>query len=277
MKKLLEDYLLAKTMRKYFQVMKNTFEEYLVYRVNFLMWRVRNILGLLTGYFLIKAIFTEGRVIYGYDLEKILTYIFTVSILRAIIFASRTVDLAGVINSGDLTNYLTKPISTLKVWFTRDIADKALNIGFCLTEVGLIIYFLKPPFFIQTNPVKILAFIASAFLAILLYFLINFLIGLIGFWTPEVWAPRFIFTILLDFFSGGVIPLDVLPSPVYKLFQLTPFPYLLFNPINIWLGRASLLGAFASLAIVVFWIGIFYLIVQLVWQKGLRIYSAEGR
>jgi len=264
-------------MPKYLQLIKNTFQEYFVYRVNFLMWRVRNILGLLTGYFLIKAIFTEGRVIYGYDIERILTYIFTVSILRAIIFSSRTVDLAGVINSGDLTNYLIKPISTLKVWFTRDIADKALNIGFCLFEVGLIIYLFKPPFFIQTNPLHILAFIISAFLAILLYFFINFLMGLIGFWTPEVWAPRFIFTILMNFFSGGVVPLDVLPPSIYRLFQLTPFPYLLFNPVNIYLGRTSLFGIFASLAVVVFWIAVFYLAVQFIWQKGLRIYSAEGR
>jgi len=264
-------------MSKYLQIIRNTFEEYFVYRVNFLMWRVRNILGLLTGYFLIKAIFTEGRVIYGYDFERILTYIFTVSILRAIIFSSRTVDLAGVINSGDLTNYLIKPVSTLKVWFTRDIADKILNIGFCLLEVGLIIYLLKPPFFIQTNPLQILAFIASAFWAILLYFFISFLIALIGFWTPEVWAPRFIFSILLNFFSGGVVPLDVLSPSIYKLFQLTPFPYLLFNPVNIYLGRTSLLGIFAPLAVVVFWIAIFYLIVQFIWQKGLRIYSAEGR
>lgn len=264
-------------MLKYLQIIKNTFEEYFIYRVNFLMWRVRNVLGLLTGYFLIKAIFTGGKVIYGYDLERILTYIFTVSILRAIIFASRTVDLAGVITSGDLTNYLIKPISTLKVWFTRDIADKILNIGFCFLEVGLIVYLFKPPFFIQTNPLQILVFIASSFLAILLYFFINFLISLVGFWTPEVWAPRFIFTILMNFFSGGVVPLDVLPPPIYELFQLTPFPYLLFNPINIYLGRASLLGSFASLVIVLFWIVIFYLIAQFIWQKGLRVYTAPGR
>jgi len=50
-----------------------------------------------------------------------------------------------------------------------------------------------------------------------------------------------------------------------------------FNPANIYLGRTSLFGIFASLAVVVFWIAIFYLAVQFVWQKGLRIYSAEGR
>jgi len=28
---------------------------------------------------------------------------------------------------------------------------------------------------------------------------------------------------------------------------------------------------------VAFWIAIFYLAVQFVWQKGLKVYSAEGR
>ena len=264
-------------MRKYLFVIRNTFQEYFIYRVSFVMWRFRSVLGLLTGYFLIKAIFSQGKIIYGYDLERILTYIFSVSVLRAIIFSSRTIDLAGAIQSGDLTNILIKPISAIKFWFSRDLADKILNIVFSLLELILIVYLMKPPFFIQLNPFYLLLFVFSITLAVLLYFLINYLLALIGFWTPEVWAPHFIFNILLNFFAGGLIPLDVLPKKVNIFFQLTPFPYLLFNPISIYLGKVHWSIGVSMIVVCSVWIGIFYLIIKRVWQKGLLIYQAEGR
>ena len=264
-------------MAKYLLIIRNTFEEYFIYRVNFLLWRLRNVLGFLTGYFLIKAIFTQGKVIYGYDLEKILTYLFSVSILRAVVFSSRTVDLAGVIQSGNLTNILIKPISPLLVWFSRDLADKILNIFFSLLELGLIIYLVKPPLFVQSNPFYLFLFLFLVGLALVLYFLINFLLSLVGFWTPEVWAPRFLFNILLNFFSGGIVPLDVLPKTVRLLFQLTPFPYLLFNPIAVYLGKVPLLVAAGMVLIGLFWMGVFYSLVQFFWQKGLLVYESEGR
>jgi len=264
-------------MIKYLFIIRNTFEEYFIYRINFLFWRLRNILGLLTGYFFIKVVFGQEKILYGYDLEKILTYIFSVSVLRAVIFSSRVADLAGVIQTGDLTNLLLKPISTLRYYFSRDLADKVLNISFSLLELGVIIYLLKPPFFLQKNLFSLILFIFSAGLALLLYFFINFLLSLIGFWTPEVWAPQFLFGILLNFFSGGLIPLDVLPKPVQFVFQVTPFPYLLFNPMTVYLGKSSLLTALGMILISLVWIGIFYFLVRRVWQKGLLIYQAEGR
>lgn len=257
--------------------MRNAFQEYFIYRVNFVMWRLRNVLGLVTGYFLIKAIFSQGKVIYGYDLERILTYIFSVSVLRAIVFSSRTADLAGQIQSGDLTNILLKPVSVLKVWFSKDLADRILNISFSLIEISLIIYLVKPPLFIQLNPLYIILFVVSTGLALTLYFFINFLLSLIGFWTPEIWAPQFLFSILLNFFAGGFIPLDVLPKNVSLFFQLTPFPYLLFNPLTIYFGRVDWLTAIGMIFVSLIWTGIFYLAVQYVWQKGLLIYQAEGR
>ena len=264
-------------MGKYLLIIRNTLEEYFIYRVNFLLWRLRNILGFLTGYFLIKAIFTQGRVVYGYDLEKILTYLFSVSILRAIVFSSRTPDLAGVIQSGNLTNILIKPISVLKVWFVRDLADKSLNILFSLLELGFVIYLVKPPLFFQSNLPYLVLFVLLTVLALILYFFINFLLSLVGFWTPEIWAPRFLFNILVSFLSGGLVPLDALPKGVYILLQLTPFPYLLFNPIKVYLGQVDWLMGMGMVFIGLIWVGIFYLLVQFIWYKGLLVYQAEGR
>lgn len=262
---------------KYWQVFKLSWQEQLVYRLNFVMWRVRNITALVTIYFLWLAIFRERGEILGYSQTLMLTYILATSILRAVILSSRTIDVAGEIVQGDLTLYLLRPLSYFKYWFTRDIADKVLNIGFAAVEISLLILLLKPPIFLQTNLVYLLGFLVATSLGIILYFFINMLLGMIGFFSPEAWAPRFLFIVSIEFFAGGLFPLDVLPVGIFRLFQSLPFGYLLFFPINVYLGRVSPAEMFFGLAVSSFWIFASYRFLEFVWQKGLRTYAAEGR
>lgn len=265
-------------MEKYWVVFKNTIGEYFAYRLNFIMWRVRTVFQLLTIYFLWWAIFqSRQEEIFGYSQKLILTYILGVSLLRAVVFASRTVDVGEQISRGDLTNFLLRPISYLKYWFTRDLADKVLNIFCAVFEVTLIFWLLRPSIMIQTNFLLLFLFLASAILALVLFFYINFLFGLLGFWTPEVWAPRFVFFIFIEFLAGGLFPLDILPKLLYETLQLLPFSYLLFFPLKIYLGQLSNLQILEGFTVGFFWVLIFYQIVKLVWHRGLLIYSAEGR
>ncbi|MBI4100514.1 ABC-2 family transporter protein [Candidatus Microgenomates bacterium] len=265
-------------MKKYWQVFKNTWDEYFTYRLNFIMWRVRTVLQLLAIYFLWWSIFQNQKgEIFGYSQSLLLTYILGTAILRAIVFSSRTISVGDEINQGNLTNFLLKPISYLKYWFTRDLADKSMNISFAIFELTLIIILLRPPLFLQTDIINLLFFIASVILAIVLYFYINFLLGLVAFWSPEVWAPRFIFFILVEFFAGGLFPLDILPEFLYRIVKFLPLSYLEFFPLKIYLGQLNNFQVIQSLFISFIWILIFSQIVNRVWEKGLRVYSAEGK
>lgn len=151
-----------------------------------------------------------------------------------------------------------------------------MNIFFSLFELMILFLLLKPPLFIQTDISYLPFFLTSIILAVLLYFFLNFLIGLVGFWSPEVWGPRFILGIVLSFFAGGLFPLDIFPKPIFDFFQILPFSYLLFFPLKIYLGQLSLSQIFAGLFISAAWVIFLYLIVKITWGKGLRIYSAEG-
>lgn len=265
-------------VKKYWPVFKNTWQEYFTYRLNFAMWRVRTVTQLLLVYFLWCAIFQNQKgEIFGYSQQLILTYILGVSFLRAIVFSSRTIDVGDEINRGNLTNFLLKPLSYLKYWFTRDLADKILNLTLAVFELTLIFWLLKPEIFWQADIWRLTLFGLAALLAMLLYFYINFLFGLLAFWTPEVWAPRFVFLIFLEFFAGALFPLDILPKFLFNTLAFLPFPYLLFFPLKIYLGQLGFFQITTGFVISLSWILVFYQIVQLVWHQGLRIYSAEGR
>ncbi len=264
-------------MNKYIQLIKISWDNGLVYRLNFLMWRVRLILGLLTAYFLWKAVFSGRDALFGYSESAMITYILVASLLQSLVLATRSIDLAGIINSGDLSNILVKPISNFWYWLSRDLADKILNLLFAAAELTLLFILLRPPLVLPpVVPVVLLILVVLPF-STFLYYLINYLFGLLGFWTPEVWAPRFLLFVILQFVAGSLFPLDVLPQSIQKIVSWTPFPYLIFFPTQLYLGKLTepqiITGTIAAL----FWIGILTFIVKITWIKGLKNYGAEGR
>lgn len=268
---------LPKLIRKYLVVLRMTWEEYFVWRINFVLWRFRQILQLITLYFFWSVALSGQEDFLGYTQGAMLTYILGTQIVRSIILSSRSVDVAGEIHDGKLTNYLIRPVSYFGFWFTRDLSDKFLNIFFAIVEVGALVLLFKPPLVFQENALFLALALVSAGLALTLYFLFSFVISLLAFWVREVWASRFLTFIIIDFFAGGFFPVDILPAPLFAAISLTPFPYLIFFPIKIYLGQVALSQIFVGFAVVVFWILTSMAALSWVWSRGLRTYTAEGR
>lgn len=264
-------------MNKYILVVKNTWSEFLTYRLSFVMWRLRNVLQILTLYFLWSSIIPPNASLFGYSHSLMLTYVLGTAIVGAIVFSTRTHEVGDNINSGDLSIFLIRPVNYFGYWFARDLGDKLSNIFFSIIEFILLFLILRPPIFIQTDIVTLLLSVAAIICGTLLFFAIGLLLGLIGFWSPEIWAPRFILFILITFFAGGVFPLDILPQAFLQISTYLPFSYLLYFPIKIYLGQLPLQDIFFGLSICTLWIVAIFFCVQKVWSMGLRAYTAQGR
>lgn len=271
------DSLTLSLTMKYFRVFANTWGEILSYRFNFTMWRFRVVLQLLTMFFLWSTLIPEGSELFGYSRPQILTYILGTSLMGSIVLATKTFEIGEQITTGNLSNFLTKPVSYLKYWAARDLGDKAMNSVFTIVELTLIILLFKPPLFLQTDPVTLFYTFLAVMSAMVMYFFFGFLVGLIGFWSNEIWGPRFIIWILMGFFAGSLFPLDILPAPVFNVLKFLPFTYLQYFPLKIYLGQLSFPQIMEGLTVSLSWLVILFLMIQLVWKKGLKIYGAEGK
>ena len=263
-------------MALYLQILSVTLAEYFAYRLNFVLWRLRSFFSMVIRYYLWLAVYEKAGTLFGYTASQMLTYVLLSTIISGFVLSTRTPDIAGQILNGDVINFLLKPFSFFGYFMSRDFIDKLLNVAFSIIEVFILMALLKPQIYINTDPGAWLALGALTILGCIIAFNINLLISFIAFWSPEVWAPRFIFFILVLFFSGGFFPLDILPVKIYNLLLLTPFPYFYFIPTKIYLGYTGfeLLGYGVA---TIFWTVITSYIVLFVWKKGLRGYSFYGR
>jgi len=271
---------LKEYLSKYISIFRISFAQEFAYKLNFVMWRVRNVIQVFVVFYFWDTAFSESQsTIFGYDRAKILTYTFGILLVRAVVLSARAVDVSGQIANGDLSNLLLKPFGFMKYWFTRDLSSKSLNLMFAVGETSVLFFVLKPPLFLQTNGYLLLEFMIFLVLATILFYLILFLVNMVAFWMPENgWAAQFLFIVIItEFLSGGTLPLDIFPESVQMILRMLPFGYLIFFPIQVYLGKISQSIIFQGFAIEVFWILILLFLVKSVWQKGLKNYASEGR
>ncbi len=263
-------------MRKYLTILKLSIKEYFAYRLSFILWRVRMFLSILITFFLWNSVFDKNASFAHYGKGSMLSYILFANVISNFVLGTRTTDIASEINDGTIINYLLKPLAFFKYYLTKDIADKLLNTFFVFFEMSIIIFLFKPPLIFPTNLLMALIFLVNG---VFISFFINLILSFIGFWTNEVWAPRFLFIMLVSFLSGSFFPLDILPQPLFLILIATPFPYLFYLPTKFLLGDAGVKPIFIYLMIFFsfLWLFLSWQLAKFMWNKGLKTFSFWGR
>jgi ABC-2 type transport system permease protein len=224
-----------------------------------------------------ESIYGSSTHVFGYGHAQMLTYIFISSIVSFFVLSSRTIDVASVIESGDLSLYLIRPIQFFVYWFSRDLADKFQNIVFSACELTVLFLIFHPTLTFPHSLTAIVLTLLATLGGLTMYFFINMLFGFLAFWSPDVWAPRFLFFVIMFFVSGSTFPLDIYPVPIVKLLSFSPFPYLIFFQSKLWLEQLSpthIAQGFIAMSV---WIIVLGAASNWLWKMGVRSYSADGR
>jgi len=266
-------------MNKYFQVFKTSLQEIFTYRLSFLLWKTRSVLGLLASYFTWLAIFQGKSIIAGYTSKSMFAYVFGIYLLSELIANSESINIGEEISSGDLSNYLLKPINYFYYWFSRDLASKVMSAIFAIIIIFFLFILFKPVFFFNQNIFFLPFFLFSVFFAIALNFYLNILISFFSFWYPEHsgWPHRFFLNIVLTFLLGMYFPLDIFPKIISQLLTILPTAYILYFPLQIYLGKISNFEIFWRMLVMFFWTILLIKLSKSVWTAGLKKYSSEGR
>lgn len=265
--------------QKYTSVVRMSWGNGLVYRTSFCMWRVRMMIQLAVVYVLWYALTTKTNTPFGMEREMLFTYVLGSSIVRSVVLSSKSIDAQTEIATGELSNYLVKPINYCGYWFAKDLADKLLNTCASIVEVGVLYLIARPTVFIQADG-KALGLCALALSgAIVLYFLFSFMVSMTTFWYSEAngWPQRFLILTLLEFFIGALFPLAILPEKIAQALVYAPTTYFIYFPLQVYLGNIAGMEILKGFGVMVCWLAIFAVIVKKMWSKGVRSYEAYGR
>jgi ABC-type uncharacterized transport system permease subunit len=146
-------------------------KDYFIYKLNFLLWRLRSFVFFLTLFFFWSAVFQEKTRLLGYQKSQMFAYLMGSAFLKGIVLGSRSIDeLAGSIRSGRIVNWLLKPVDIFKIAFARDLIAKLLDFVFCFGEIWLVVKISHFPFYLPKNFYSWSLFFGAVFLSVVLYF-----------------------------------------------------------------------------------------------------------
>ncbi len=260
----------------YWVAYKIALQETLQRRSTLIMDRLGGFAVVVSLYSFWTALIGDKATFLGYNRAEMLTYVLALNILRSFVFTGRGWQLVGEISSGKISSYLVRPLSYHGYALSLDMAQKTVHVIASFFEVGLLALLVHGGLFLPKDPVTWLLFSVAVLLSSLLFFFLEFMISSLAFWTSESGGPLFCFELFLQFAAGAFFPLDVLPLALRKLLEMTPFPYMVYFPVRVFLEKVSPAEAVHLIAMESLWLVAVYTAAMMVWTRGVRSYAAEG-
>ncbi len=264
-------------MKKYLHVLNIGIQNQLVYRVNFLFRACFSLLPLIATISLWRTVYAgkEGSV-GGYTLAQMISYYLVVTLVD--MFTAVNEDdwqIAADIREGNISQFLLKPIDYLKYRLCLFLAGRAIYTAIALVPVAIFIFFQRE-YFVAPDWNTFGWFALSIVMTALLQFFTSYAMALLAFWVLEV--STFIFILFaFEYIAGGhLFPLDILPPAIMKVLSFTPFPYQLYFPVSIYVGKSSGHALYQGLTVQFLWVVAAYLFARFMWARGIRKYSAVG-
>jgi ABC-2 type transport system permease protein len=267
-------------MNKYWHVLAIGVQNTLVYRLNSLFRSAFGLIPLVATLSLWRVIYegkAPGDSVGGYPLAQMVSYYLLVTIVDALTaVAEDDWQIASDIKDGNINHFLIKPIDYLAYRLCLYASGRLVYCSVAALPVALFVFWLRDYFVPPADVATFALFLVSVVLAALLQFFIAYTMALLAFWVLEVATFIFIQFALEYIASGHMFPLDILPPAVQATLQFLPFPYLLYFPVSIYLGRVTGDALVQGFAAQVAWVGLAFLLARWVWSRGIRRYSAVG-
>lgn len=263
-------------MKIYWVAYQIALQETLQRRSTLIMDRLGGFAVVVSLYAFWTALIGDKTDFLGYTRPEMLTYVLALNILRSFVFTGRGWQLVGEISSGKISSYLVRPLSYHGYALALDMAQKTVHVAASFLEVGLLAFLVQGELFLPRDPLTWLLFATAVALSSLLFFFLEFAISTFAFWTSESGGPLFCFELFLQFAAGAFFPLDVLPLALRRALEATPFPYMVFFPVRIFLEKVPPAEALRMIGTQTLWLAVVFTMAMTIWRRGVRSYAAEG-
>jgi ABC-2 type transport system permease protein len=267
-------------MNKYWHVVNIGVQNNLTYRFNFLARALFGLVPLTAMLYVWQTIYAgkgTGATVGTYSLAGMISYYLLITVVDALTAVNEDDwQIATDIKDGNISQFLLKPIDYLGYRLCLFLSGRLTYLAVAVTPLTIFILCLHQYFVLPPSWAALGAFLLSIALTALLQFFMSYTMAMLAFWVLEVSTFIFILFAFEYIASGHLFPLDILPQPLQQALAFTPFPYQLYFPVSIYMGKTAGLDLLRGLLIQALWVLAAYAAARLAWRRGIKHYSAVG-
>lgn len=210
----------------------------------------------------------------GLTRDEIVAYYLALILVNQLTYAQANWTVGDMIRGGDMNRLLLYPMSPLYNTLASELAGKAVYMTFVAPVALLLALWLKPAF--DVTAVAVLVFIPALLMAWLLRFLWGYWLALLAFWATRADALLAVQDALIFLLGGQVAPAALLPDGLRLAATLLPFRYMAAFPAELLTGTLDGRQTALGFTIQAFWLMVAVILYRLMWQHGVRRYTAVG-
>jgi ABC-2 type transport system permease protein len=260
-------------MRVYIELARRSFAQQFAYREATLAGLFTNsVFGIMLASVFLGLYQSRSGPVAGWSADETVRYVWINQSLLMVLFVWGWWEVAQTIRTGAIVTDLLKPIDYYAYWMARDVGRAGAQLiirGMPTLAIGWVLFHLQFP----TSPVRWVEFLVSIFFAVLVSFAFRFLINLATFWTIDYRGLSYASIVLVNLFSGLLLPLTFFPAWLLTIANLLPFRSLMMLPNEVLAGHRSPWSAYG---LQIFWVVALSALAQLVMKRAEKKLVVQG-
>jgi ABC-2 type transport system permease protein len=198
------------------------------------------------------GLYVNARSRAGLSLQMMITYAL-LSRLAGVVLENRTdLEIAQRVRTGEIAIDLMRPVNYFGACLAQAVGRNLSGVPFRVVPpfvLGMVLFHMSLPNGLFAG----LCFVISLILAYMVMISINFLVGVLAFWTTDIEYFNFIKVLAVSILSGSFVPLWFFPPGVASIMERLPFACIYHVPLSIYVGRLNSSDSVAPLALQLFW------------------------
>ncbi len=247
---------------------------FLAYRLWFWVNILLSMISLAVFVFFWRAVYAGNATVGGLSLDTTLHYILLAQIFTPLTDLFLIFEFGWGLREGGLGHVMLRPLDMQASYYTIVLTNTAVELlqRIPTALVATLLFGLVWP----VDPRVWVVFLVSALLGRTVMFLFEWILACATFYTTEVWGLSVIVSGVALFFSGALVPLDMMPGWLHSLTLAMPFAQALAVPVSLLSGTAPLTQAPALLLTQAAWLLGLAVVSRLVFNVAVRKVTIQG-
>jgi ABC-2 type transport system permease protein len=193
---------------------------------------------ILLAYVLWGAIFGKQSIVSGFTFNTMLSYYIISSFLSQLDQSSNIGwQIAREIKNGSFSKYMVRPMGIFRYFSSQAVGVTAFLLSFNLVAAIIWVFIFRINFVISSSYQIIFSAVLLTLLGLLFMIQINYFIGILAFKFLDTSIFMMIKDNIVQFVTGALIPITLLPSEVIRVMTFFPFYYISYLPSMLLIGR----------------------------------------
>lgn len=254
-----------------------SFKSGLIYKATNVCSIINRIIEISVFVFIWQAMYRDNPASIGeMTLNQMMLYYIISVTMSHIINWGVNEEIGESIREGRVTMELLYPIGYMRYYFFYKLGGVARQIIIIIIPSFILSILLFRVSIQEINIMNILMFCVVTGLAVVIIYIIEFMVGIFAFKTDSTWGLQVLKQAIITVFSGSLAPIEFYPQILQNIVNVLPFKDLIYSPTMILIGMQSTNDIVMTVIRQLIWIAVLFCAATIMYKILIKKVTVYG-